>query len=118
MIPADNYALNQAVELIQKGRKSEARPILERLYVQYPNDFNVLLFYAYATPDLAVSRQAIAKAANLEPTNPALAKAREWLADEVLVRPKLSTTSATPARTKSGSAPAAKGQPQPRHQAE
>ena len=91
MIPADNYALNQAAELIQKGRKSEARPILERLYVQYPNDFNVLLFFAYATLDLAASRQALTKAAALDPTNPALAKAREWLADEAIIRPKLAT---------------------------
>jgi hypothetical protein len=82
MQPAELEKFNQAVALAQAGRKQEARSLLAELLRTYPNDPNVLLWFAFTTDDLNQSRLALEKVRALDPANPALPGAESWLAQQ------------------------------------
>lgn len=82
MQSADLESFNQAVVLANAGRKQEARTILAQLLGNYPNDPNVLLWFAFTTEDLNQSRQAIQKVRFFDPNHPTLPGAESWLAQQ------------------------------------
>lgn len=76
----DLATFNEAVRLAQSGQSAYAYDNLSRLSELYPNDTNVLLWLAFTAPDPYISQQAIARIELVEPHNPSLPAAKEWLA--------------------------------------
>jgi len=72
-------AFNQAVQLAQAGRKSEAYNQFKGLEWSYSHDVNLLLWLAFTTPNPTEARQAIEAATKLAPTNPSVIQAQQWL---------------------------------------
>lgn len=75
----DNQTFKQAVNLAQSGSKSAANAALSNLVKTNPADATLLLWWAFTSDDLTMAQRAIAKAAALDPANPAVAEARRWL---------------------------------------
>lgn len=78
----------KAVELAKEGHKEKAYHQLKALLKTNNNhrDPNVLLWFAYTSPRLEESETALATSAQLDPNNPALPAAQQWLAQEKLKR--------------------------------
>ncbi len=79
-------AFNRAVELAQDGQKEQAYSLLTELIRAYPKDTALLLWLAYTAPDLSEARQRVALASSIDPLNPNVIKARDWLAKEMAKR--------------------------------
>ena len=80
MLPLDLEKFNQAVELANSGQKEEARRRLVELMRVYPDDANILLWFAFTTPNRVQSQLALSKVRVLDPRNPSLPGAESWLA--------------------------------------
>lgn len=78
MSQRDLQKLNQAIILIRSLRKYEAFEILAELVKKYPEESNLWLWMAYASETSTQAQQALQRATQLNPTNPALAAAWEW----------------------------------------
>ena len=72
-------AFNQAVNMAKAGRKGEAYQQFKALEVGHSKDANLQLWLAFTTPYSSEANSAIARAAKLDPFNPNIAQAREWL---------------------------------------
>jgi hypothetical protein len=79
MLPVDLEKFNTAVELANAGHKKEARSRLAELLRAYPNDANVLLWFAFTSTNPVQSRLALNKVRVLDPDNPSLPGAESWL---------------------------------------
>lgn len=77
----DQSVFNEAVRLAQNGQTTNAYNSLKRLSELYPQDSNVLLWLAFSAPDSYIARQAISTIAQIDPQNPSLPAARQWLDD-------------------------------------
>lgn len=75
----DLAAFNEAVRLAQSGQSAYAYDNLNRLSELYPHDTSVLLWLAFTAPDPYISQQAIARIEQIEPHNPSLLAAKQWL---------------------------------------
>ncbi len=82
MLPADTKTFNKAVAMAQAGQKQEAYAILNDLVSRIKDSGNLYLWIAFTTPDMDEARYMINKAASIDPANPALGQAFNWLADE------------------------------------
>lgn len=80
MTPTDKQKFDQAVALAQAGRNQEAYNILGQLAPSNPDDSNIMLWMAFTASDPAKARLMLGKVAMLDPDNPALPGARNWLA--------------------------------------
>ncbi|HEX2912638.1 MAG TPA: hypothetical protein VH186_17655 [Chloroflexia bacterium] len=86
-LPASELpAFQQAVTLAQAGRKMEAYSQLKLLAFNYPADTNLLLWLAFTSPSHEEANQLINSASSLEPANPVVVQAREWMSRQVPVR--------------------------------
>lgn len=88
--------LNEAIALAQTGRKDEAHHILADLASANPDDANLLLWLAFTSHDLAKAGFLLERVSQLDPANPSLPGARNWLAEE---EPKQPLALAAPAPT-------------------
>ncbi len=79
MTPVDKQKFDQAVTLAQAGSKQEAYTILSQLAPSNPDDSNILLWMAFTASDPARARLMLGKVALLDPDNPALESAKNWL---------------------------------------
>lgn len=79
MLPGDLQTFNQAVWLAQSGGKQEAHALLRQLAEAYPDNPNVLLWLAFTSDNLTQARFTLDRVALLEPSNPVLADAYNWL---------------------------------------
>jgi hypothetical protein len=86
MLPIDVERFNQAVSLAQEGHKEEARVIIVQLLRTYQNDANLLLWFAFTTPSLTQARLALGKARVIDPGNPILDEAENWLLEQTAYR--------------------------------
>ncbi len=82
MTPTDKQSFDEAVTLAQAGRNQEAYAILNRLAPLYPDDSNILLWMAFTAGDLAKSKLMLGRVVMLDPQNPALASAKNWLSTQ------------------------------------
>jgi len=82
MFAADTKTFNQAVAMAQAGQKQQAYTILNELVSRIKDSGNLYLWIAFTTPDMDEARYMINKAASIDPANPALGQAFNWLADE------------------------------------
>jgi hypothetical protein len=94
---------NQAIALSQAGQKSQAYAILSDLAGTYPGDTNILLWMAFSSDNLGESQLLLEQVARLDPQNASLPGAKQWLAEEEKIRPKVATAVATePSNAKIG----------------
>ena len=82
MNPTDKQIFNENVALAEAGHKSDAYAKFARLRQTYPDDVDVLLWFAYTAPELNQAREALGRAIQLQPTNPTIIGAQSWLAQE------------------------------------
>lgn len=97
---AELEKFNQAVALANAGRKAEAQAILAQLVTLYPEEPNVLLWYAFTSDDLSQAEIAIERVRLLNPLNPALPQAESWLAQQLTANSPVSPDSLVAARSK------------------
>jgi hypothetical protein len=81
----DQVAFNNAVKTAQNGQTAGAYLALKQLQNLYPKDVNLLLWLAFTTSDLKEAQNVINLAANVEPNNPSLDPARQWLSKKLAV---------------------------------
>ncbi len=74
----NNNRLIQAVTLANSGRRPEAAPICREVLATNPHDISALLWLAYTTPNQIEAEEAVAKAYDLQPQNPAVLQAVNW----------------------------------------
>lgn len=74
--------LAYGIQLAQNGSKEEAHQLLNELFLMRPNDTTLLMWLAFTSSDLATSRNYINRIAQLEPNNPTLPNAQNWLAQQ------------------------------------
>lgn len=82
MVANDLQYFQQAVEMARAGRKVEAHTILVQLAQFNPDDSNLLLWLAFTSSDLAQSRAFLERLMVLDPSNPSLSSAMDWLKSE------------------------------------
>ncbi len=82
MLSAELERFNQAISLAQSGSKQAARSIIVELLRSYPQDPNLLLWFAFTTADLTQAQLALVKVRVLDPANPALPEAETWLSQQ------------------------------------
>lgn len=80
-------AFNQAVALANTGQKEQAQLLLARLAADNPTSSQVWLWYAFTQSDLAKAEWALNRVQQLEPANPDLRHAYNWVASEKLKQP-------------------------------
>jgi hypothetical protein len=73
-------AFNRALALAETGNKAGAYEILTKLYRDHPDNSRVLLCIAFTAGSLEEARKVLQKASLLDPTNPSLSGAKNWLA--------------------------------------
>jgi hypothetical protein len=78
----DLESFHQAVVLAQSGKKEAANASLKILAEAYPQDVNCFLWVAFTAPNISEAEKALEIAAILDPHNPSLDQAQEWLAQE------------------------------------
>jgi hypothetical protein len=85
----DLATFNYAVQLAQTGQKAEAYRYLSTLVRTNGNhtDTSLLTWLAFTTPDLNEAKLAISEIERLEPNNPSLPGAKNWLASELAKQP-------------------------------
>jgi hypothetical protein len=74
--------LAYGIQLAQNGSKEEANRLLNELFLIRPNDTTLLMWLAFTSSDLTTSRNYINRIAQLEPNNPTLPNAQQWLATQ------------------------------------
>jgi hypothetical protein len=79
MTPEDMQRFQQAVAVAQTGQRPQAHAILDNLHRIYPQNADVLLWYAFTTDNPEVARYAVERAEFLAPGNPSVLQARAWL---------------------------------------
>jgi hypothetical protein len=83
MLPHDLEKFNQAVELANSSQREKARRLLIELMRIYPEDANVLLWFAFTTPNRVQAQLALSKVRVIDPHNPSLVGAESWLATQL-----------------------------------
>jgi hypothetical protein len=76
----DLAAFNQAVGQAQAGNSAGAYAQFKSMEKVYPYDVNLLLWVAFTSPQIEEARRSVALARTLEPQNPSVAQAEQWLA--------------------------------------
>ena len=71
--------LEQAISLAKSGQKNEAREILRGLIALQPVNQAAWLWLSAVASDKAEAAAALAKAREIDPAHPSLAKAEQWL---------------------------------------
>ncbi|MEI7554744.1 hypothetical protein [Candidatus Chlorohelix sp.] len=82
MTPEDSQNFNEAVSMAQSGMKETAYVVLNQLHKKYPADTHLMLWIAFTSPDILASKSFIRRAERLNPDNPDLPAARQWLQAE------------------------------------
>lgn len=82
MLPHDLEKFNQAVELANSSQREKARQLLIELMRIYPEDANVLLWFAFTTTNRRQAQLALSKVRVIDPHNPSLVGAESWLATQ------------------------------------
>lgn len=78
----DLESFNQAVALAKDGKKEAANASLKLLAEANPQDVNCFLWLAFTAPNVSEAENALEIAAILDPYNPSLGQAQEWLVQE------------------------------------
>jgi pimeloyl-ACP methyl ester carboxylesterase len=99
----DLAKMNKAIEAAQTGQRDAAHADLLALHATNPEDPNLALWLAYTAPGKADAAKYLARAEELNPQNPSLAGAKNWLASRFPPSP-------TPDAITTG---ASKSQPEP-----
>ena len=73
----------QAIKLAQSGQKNLAYTRLKILLQANPAEVNLWLWLIFTTPDLAEAEQALDRVRLLDPHNPGLISASNWLHSEI-----------------------------------
>lgn len=89
MTAGDLQAFNQAVQFAQSGQKSQAYQQLKGLLNSYPEDPGLILWLIFTSPQLLESQALLQRLAAVDPHNPSLTAAQEWVAHQ---QTKLQTT--------------------------
>jgi hypothetical protein len=76
----DLDAFNQAIQLDHAGNKPAAHAILNKLRIYYPQEPNLLLWIAFTATTLGEAKGVLEAVSQLDPQNPSLASAHEWVA--------------------------------------
>lgn len=84
MTEQDTQTMNQAIALAQAGLKTEAHSTLTQLNLKYPNEPNLLLWLAFTSAKPTQAENFLNRVAQVDPQNPALAGARNWLSNQFL----------------------------------
>jgi hypothetical protein len=79
MTAGDLQAFNQAVQFAQSGQKSQAYQQLKGLLNSYPEDPGLILWLIFTSPQLLESQALLQRLAAVDPHNPSLTAAREWV---------------------------------------
>ncbi len=77
---SDLDQFQQAIELAEANNREAAHLILERLRQTNPDNSRVLLCYVFTSDDPAQAKPALETAAQLDPLNPSVSVAQNWLA--------------------------------------
>jgi hypothetical protein len=99
MLTTDIERFNQAISLAQSGQREEARVIIVQLLRTDPNDPNLLLWLAFTSGKIEQARLALSKVRVIDPTNPSLPNAENWLMEQE-AQQKANFNSAIPTITK------------------
>jgi hypothetical protein len=73
---------NKAIALAGNGEKETAHRTLAKLRNIYPNNVNLLMWYAFTAAQLSEARSSLELAGRYEPQNPNLPAAFQWLEGE------------------------------------
>ena len=84
----DLQAFNEAVAAAQSGQTQAAHLELSNLHLNYPSDTGVLLWLAFTAGGWETSNYYLEQVARLEPNNPSLPGAQDWLASQKPVPPQ------------------------------
>ena len=76
---ADLEKFQQAIDLAENKQREAANSILAALRESHPHNSRVWLCYAFTASDLTQARQALQTAAALDPYNPSLSAAYDWI---------------------------------------
>ncbi|NWJ47755.1 MAG: hypothetical protein HXX08_18025 [Chloroflexi bacterium] len=68
--------------MAQSDMKETAYVALNQLHMKYPADTHLMLWIAFTSPDILASKSFIRRAERLNPDNPDLPAARQWLQAE------------------------------------
>lgn len=79
MNPLDLQTFNQAIALAQAGQKQDAYGQIKKLYYNYPQNTDVLIWLAYTTSDLNEAEWALNQASVFAPGNQRVSQAWDWL---------------------------------------
>ena len=82
MTAGDLQAFNQAVQFAQSGQKSQAYQQLKGLLNSYPEDPGLILWLIFTSPQLLESQALLQRLAAVDPHNPSLNAAREWVSHQ------------------------------------
>ena len=105
---------NHALALFYSGHKELAYEFIKSIAKCNPTNANFLLWMAFTTPKLEEARLAIQKAGQLDPSNPTLPAARQWIEAELrkpkaqqltMPAPVYEAPSATPAQINQSALP-------------
>ena len=82
----DQTQFNQAIQLAQSGQKQQAHEKLKNL-AHRNQDINLLIWLAFTAPNLDIAARVLRQASAIDPNNPNLASAKDWLKAEQSTRP-------------------------------
>ncbi|NWJ98389.1 MAG: efflux RND transporter permease subunit [Chloroflexi bacterium] len=99
MQSSDLESFKQAVAQAQAGHKVEANALLTRLRTIYPNEPNLLLWLAFTSFDLTEAKELLIRVGQLDPNNPQLQGAREWLIQQERTTKATTTYGSAPGMT-------------------
>jgi hypothetical protein len=79
---------NQAITLAKMGHREQAYSFFKKIAQTNPQDQNLVFWLAYTAPSLETSQDLLDQAYTLDPDNPALRQANQWLTNEKLNLPQ------------------------------
>ena len=79
---------NQAVTLAKMGHREQAYSFFKNLAKSHPQNQSLILWLVYTAPSLVDAQDALDRAYALNPDNPALQQANQWLTNEKLDLPQ------------------------------
>lgn len=79
---------NQAITLAKMGHREQAYSFFKKIAFGNPQDQNVIFWLVYTAPSLGIAQELLDRAHFINPENPALVQANQWLTNEKLSLPQ------------------------------
>jgi hypothetical protein len=79
---------NQAITLAKMGHREQAYFSLKNIALNHPDDQNLIFWLMYTAPSLEKSQELLDRAHFINPENPVLREANQWLTNEKLGLPQ------------------------------